>query len=53
MYKKTIGGTAIALALASFAAGAQPKPVDIGFIGTLSTPPAISAKTSATRSCWP
>ena len=38
--KKTLGGAAAALALAlsSFAASAQTKPVEIGFIGTLSTP---------------
>jgi branched-chain amino acid transport system substrate-binding protein len=32
------GSAALVLALTAFAAGAQQKPVDIGFIGTLSTP---------------
>ena len=39
MKKRPIRGTAaILLALAASAAAAQQKPVDIGFIGTLSTP---------------
>lgn len=39
MHKSTIrGAAAVMLSLASYAASAQPKPVDIGFIGTLSTP---------------
>ena len=49
--KKTISGgsAAIMLALASFAAGAQQKPVDIGFIGTLSTPAGYIGEDEARR----